>query len=193
VRVLAVSALLWSLVPHVGVHTPQRDLCDVSIDRREYLVQGVSSEEIRRSMLRSGPRDGAGNPRFAATEWTVEWRWKQGAKGDVDADSISLSCRATMLLPRYVPEGEESQEVAAKWLDFARRLERHEYNHLEHVRRIAPEIRDRILRADRRSGGLSPAQANRIAHRVVREMRSLDEAYDRETNHGRTEGVWSLD
>jgi hypothetical protein len=27
---------------------------------------------------------------------------------------------------------------------------------------------------------------------VIREMRALDEAYDSHTDHGRTEGVWSL-
>ncbi len=191
-RVLAVSALLWSLVPHLGVHTPTADLCDVAVDRREYVVRGASAQEIRRSMLSSGPRDSTGAPRFAVTEWTVEWNWAQPKRGRIDADTITLSCSATMLLPRYEPENGAAPELTDLWMNFAKRLERHELNHLEHVRRIAPEIRERIRRAARKSDSVSPALANRIAHRVIREMRALDEAYDSHTDHGRTEGVWSL-
>ncbi len=191
-RVLAVSALLWSLVPHVGVRAPSGDLCHVAIDRREYVVRGASALDIRRSMLTHGPRDATGTPRFAVTEWTVEWRWEQSSRGTIDAETVSLSCSASMLLPRYEPEQGDAPELARVWADFAKRLERHELNHLEHVRRIAPEIRERIRRAARRNEGVSPALANRIAHRVIREMRALDAAYDSQTDHGRTEGVWAL-
>jgi predicted secreted Zn-dependent protease len=191
-RFLAVSALLWSVVPHLGVPTPSRDECDLSVERREYLVRGSSSEEVRWSMLENGPRDARGHPRFAFTEWTVAWRWDRRADGNVDSDTVDLSCRATILLPRYDAGPGGTSGVSSLWTDFAKRLERHEYNHLEHVRRVAPEIRERIRRAERRGGGVSPAQANRIAGRVIREIRLLDETYDRETDHGKTEGTWSL-
>ncbi len=191
-RVLAVSALFWSLVPHMGVHAPSGDVCPVSIERREYVVRGTSVHDVRQSMLAHGPRDADGTPRFAVTEWTVEWRWNQASRGIIDTESVSLSCSASMLLPRYEPEQGDAPELARVWTEFSKRLERHELNHLEHVRRIAPEIRERIKRVARKGNGVSPALANRIAHRVIREMRALDVAYDSQTDHGKTEGIWSL-
>lgn len=191
-RVLAVSALLWSLIPHSGVDARSGDLCHVAVDRREYVVRGATAQEVQLSMLSNGPKDAAGVARFAVTEWTVEWSWSQPVDGSIDADSITLSCSATMLLPRYEPTGGDAPELSPAWRNFAKRLEKHELNHLEHVRRIAPEIRERIKRAARKNDGVSPAQANRIAHRVIREMRALDTAYDEHTDHGKTEGVWSL-
>ncbi len=143
-------------------------------------------------MLSNGPRDAAGTPRFAVTDWTVEWSWNQSVRGTIDADTVAVSCSATMLLPRYEAKHGDRPELSEAWANFTRRLERHELNHLEHVRRVAPEIRERIKRAARKNDGVSPALANRIAHRVIREMQALDAAYDSRTDHGRTEGVWSL-
>jgi predicted secreted Zn-dependent protease len=160
--------------------------------REEYDVYGDSPEELKRSLLEVGPRDETGNPRFARTEWTVEWRWSHRTNGGVDPASISLSCKATILLPRYVTTSSSSSDMTSRWASFLTRLEQHEHNHLKHVRRLAPEIKTRIEKADRHNGPLSPSRANRIAHRVIREMRDLDVAYDRQTEHGRTEGVWVL-
>jgi predicted secreted Zn-dependent protease len=97
-----------------------------------------------------------------------------------------------MVLPHLAGDAARSVGLSAEWSEFIARVKRHEQNHLDHVRRLAPRIRTQIISAERRHGRLSPYQAQKIASRVVGEIRALDRWYDRRTTHGKSEGVWGF-
>jgi predicted secreted Zn-dependent protease len=193
VRFIFAGLAFIATVAHLPSVPLEQEVCDVAVRTEYYDVEGVTPEVIRASMLERGPRDAGGAPRFAFTEWSVAWRWGQDSHGRVKADSLQVQCDARMMVPRLRNEQQIDSEVLRLWGDFQARLYRHELNHLIHVRRVAPRIRRRIAAAERVAGEpLSPYRANRIAARVVGEIRALDRAYDSRTNHGKSEGIWSF-
>jgi len=191
-------ALLWLVVPYTEMHPTVHEECPISIHRETYSVTGSSREEIRRSMLDRGPRDERGLPRFAKTEWKVDWRWEKDIDGGIKIDSLSVTCSASILLPQRDPpilaDAQSTREAELRfiWSEFLSKLERHELNHLKHVRYRAPHIAARLKEAQQRYGSLSTQRANSIASRVLREIRDLDRRYDIETRHGKSEGVWEI-
>ncbi len=95
-------------------------------------------------------------------------------------------------MPRLVPTKETAPELITKWYEFAGRVRQHELNHARHAQERAWLIRERIAEADRRRGPLTPAEANKIAGKVLNEIQALDYAYDSLTEHGKSEGAWEL-
>jgi predicted secreted Zn-dependent protease len=164
--------------------------CPINPEYRFYDVYGNSPAEARASMIERGPKDAAGKPRFAYTDWHVSWRWKRTPDGDVDTNTIKLECSAEILLPRLRPASNASQDFLRSWHEYIERAREHELKHVEHVSAKAPEIRSTIRHERLRRGGLSPMLANDIASGVINRIRALDRAYDRATNHGLTEGLW---
>ena len=189
------QALLTSLV--LAIVTPidgERSRgCSVEPHYSFYNVEGDSIEQIHESLLSNGPRDERGQARFAYTDWTIEWDWKKRNDTRIKADSLQLRCSATIRLPRLRAKSGMRIELIRSWNDFVERTRDHELRHLEHVVSGATRIRSRLKSAETRPGGLSANTANKIIQRVVQEIRHFDREYDLRTNHGRTEGTWTVE
>ena len=149
-----------------------------------YPVAGRSVWEIRRALLRNGPRDRHGKPRAARTDWTLAWRYAvRPEPGACVLTQVEASVAITTTLPDLstpVP-----LPVRAEWNALAGRLAEHEDGH----RRIALECRDEVSRrlASVRAAN-DCAALRRVLERTgrtaVAECRARDEGFDRETNHG---------
>jgi predicted secreted Zn-dependent protease len=192
-RLLSLVAVAWIVAPLQVAETVQDARhCPVSISFTSYPVTGNSNEELRADLIKNGPKDKLGKPRFAFADWNIQWRWSLDGSGKVLPSSVQLSCQVEITMPRLVPTRATSPEIIRKWYEFVARVRRHELNHARHAQERAWLIRERIAEADRRDGPLSPAVANKIAGKVLREIQSLDLAYDVLTEHGKSEGAWSL-
>lgn len=93
-------------------------------------------------------------------------------------------------MPRWKPEGEPDASLVLEWNRFLEAVWRHERGHARHglaARRDA----ERILR----NLGVFPsceeleASANTAIDQVFNKWRARDRAYDRETNHGASQGA----
>ncbi len=166
--------------------------CPIRPEYQFYDVQGSTPEEVRASMVEHGPRDAGGKARFAYTDWHVSWRWKKTSNGKVDTNTITLDCSAEILLPRLRLKASADQRFIREWHEYVERMRAHELKHVEHVSAKAPEIISFIRQQEAKAGPLSPVSANAIVTRVVNRIRGLDRAYDRATNHGLTEGLWTV-
>lgn len=166
--------------------------CPIRPQYRFYDVQGNTPEEVRASMVERGPKDAGGKARFAYTDWYVSWRWKKRPDGNVDTNTIALECSAEILLPRLRPVASTDRSFIRAWHEYAERMRDHELNHVAHVSVRAPEIISFLRNESARRGGLSPVSANKIVTGVVGRIKALDRAYDRATNHGLTEGIWTV-
>ena len=166
--------------------------CPIRPEYRFYDVQGSTPDEVRASMIERGPKDAAGKARFAYTDWYVSWRWKKTSNGNVDPKTIALECSAEILLPRLRPRANTDQRFIRAWHEYAERMREHELKHVEHVSARAPEIISVIRSEAARRGGLSPVAANKFVSDVVSRIKALDRAYDRATNHGLSEGLWTV-
>ena len=169
---------------------PER--CPVIPHFTYYEVQGNSEAELVAALRERGPKDERGQQRFAFTDWSIEWKWRRAQDQSVDASSLTLECKATIQLPKLVPTTTTPLALIKAWNDFIERTRAHELSHVSHVEWAAPRITQRLSEAQRRSRTLSPARARTIIEGVIAEIREMDSVYDTRTNHGFTEGTWSL-
>jgi predicted secreted Zn-dependent protease len=169
----------------------QSELCPIEPAISWYDIKGDTPAEIRASMIERGPKDDRGRPRFAYASWSVKWKWKLDEGAHVDLSTLQISCKGHLTLPRYVGDSASAQ-LGGEWSAYFERLMRHEQRHLEHPIRNAYRIRERLASAKARYGELSPHRANQIVQAVIQQIREMDRLYDNETNHGKTEGTWSL-
>ncbi len=157
-----------------------------------YEVRGNSEAEIVAALRERGPKDARGHPRFAFTDWTIEWKWQRAPDQSVEGSSLTLECKATIQLPKFVPNTANPVALIRAWNDFVERTRAHELSHVAHVELAAPRIKQRLLEAERTAGRLSTTRARTIIERAIAEIREMDSVYDARTNHGFTEGTWSL-
>ena len=169
---------------------PER--CSVVPHFTYYDVQGHSETELVAALRERGPKDSQGHQRFAFTDWTIEWKWQRAPDQSVESGSLTLECKATIQLPRFVPNISTPVALIRAWNDFVERTRTHELSHVAHVELAAPRIKQRLLDAERTAGRLSTTRARAIIERAIAEIREMDSEYDARTNHGLTEGTWSL-
>jgi predicted secreted Zn-dependent protease len=192
-RLLILSAVLASLVSIDGAREATPERCPAQLEYEFYEVSGRNADEIRQSLLLNGPRDGNGTPRFAETNWAVSYSWPEDTNwSKARSVDVSVSCSARIVLPRLRPVKGISTSVIRSWQDFYDRLKAHEMNHLRNVEETAPLISERIHSALENGKKLSTFKAHTIASGVIADIRALDRSYDVRTNHGQSEGAWSL-
>ena len=110
----------------------------------------------------------------------------------MDANSVQLVCSASVHLPRLLHRERHNRALLEQWDAFVERTRKHELNHIEHVRRGAPRIAKMIQERAGGKGVLSSKKAKAIARTVVADLHAMDRAYDMRTNHGKTEGTWTI-
>lgn len=153
-----------------------------------YDVSGSTWSEIRKALFERGIKAEDGVTRFAHTKWKVKWKWPRPYDGAIDVNGVSVAAEAEILLPRLVDLG-VATSTRTEWNEFLAKMLEHELHHLSHLRTNIGGVKKAVLGAKNSDGYVSPISANKAAHRVVRKIRSLDEAYDRITVHGREEGI----
>lgn len=139
----------------------------VSIE--EYEVVGSTVEEIRASMDQRRPYDWD-----AYTVLISELTESQDGP-------LQLKFGILVSLPRLAPGA--SDEIAALFAEFRRRLEAHERHHVEICRRSIPRLR--ALAKWRGSRGELMVHIERIKARAD----AASVGYDARTGHGMSEGV----
>jgi predicted secreted Zn-dependent protease len=162
-------------------------VCPVDLEYSYYLVEGTTEAAIRSSMLQRGPKDEHGNARFAYASWKVKWEWPKGP----DVLRTKLSCSASITLPRHAAPDTLPPEVRSQWEALVGRITNHELNHVKHMEERAPDILSRLHRVAA-TKNLTSEEANEIAQQVLLEIQEADRRYDRETEHGKSEGAWSF-
>jgi predicted secreted Zn-dependent protease len=149
-----------------------------------YPVEGASVAEIRRDLLRKGPKDADGLPRAARTDWSLGWRYatRREAGGCV-AGKLETSLAITTTLPSL--SGAAPTPVRSQWSALASALEDHEREH----RAIALACRDELQRRLSGVRGADDCDALRraldaVGRSAVAECRARADVFDRATQHG---------
>lgn len=189
----ALIAILVGLLTAVWVTlADNRDQCKATITYTHYDVAGASLERLQEQLRSKGPRDSEGKVRFAYTHWNVKWRWHNAKDGRIDVNSVRLFCSATVQLPRLVEREKMPKELLVMWDAFLERTRRHELNHVGHMESVAPKISQLMKEHAGKDARITSAAASSIVRSVVSEIHALDRKYDGRTNHGKTEGTWSV-
>lgn len=155
-----------------------------------YDVVGNNASVLRQQMNAKGPLDGG--KRFDAhTDWYIKWnyRYRPTASG-CKFTSVDVSLTGTIELPRWVPPHNASNVLVQKWNRYLAALRIHENGHYAHGASAAQEM-ETLAKSLHGFGDCRAmvSEFNDRAHAIIRKYNLLDAAYDRETDHGRTQGA----
>jgi predicted secreted Zn-dependent protease len=152
-----------------------------------YDVVGASADELRAQLdwrYPTGRQD-------AYTDWWVQWGYDyaQTASG-CSVRSLSVTVDVTITFPHWTPPGDVSPELEEQWRAYLAALRVHEDGH----KRIALEAANEIATA-LSSLPVYPScaklerDADATGQRILERYRQQELTYDRETEHGDTQGA----
>lgn len=161
-----------------------------NIDYSYYEVQVFTGPSLGTQVRAASPIREGSQVSFGDTHWNVRWdlRWNNDASGQCRLTGVVVTLRTRMLLPQL--RGASAQQ-AAVFERFMAALRLHENGHYAHGQRAAQEIEQNLLALPpAASCAALEAQANDSGRRSLARYADLDVQYDRETNHGRTQGAY---
>jgi predicted secreted Zn-dependent protease len=158
---------------------------------RPYDIAGTTFAELNTAGMRSGPvSKNTGARVWGMCTWQVTWTFSRGGVGQCTLGKFSVMVGATIDLPRWINRDAASESVRGSWDRFAAGLRVHEDGHKDIGVRAANDLANQ-LRA------LPPARTcdeldrniTALGDRILAEHRALDQAYDRATGNGATQGA----
>ena len=188
-RIVAVmSGALWSFAAPV----PAEPL--VRMHTSYYYVDGLSAMALAAQIDQLGP-SGADGIRYAGkTKWDVQWKFTHEQRGvSCHIKEVAVAIGIAQVLPRWRGEAKGAVALRTRWRQFRDALKRHEDRHADHGLAAGRGI-EAVLLATKPASNCEEIAlaANASAHALVKKYRKLDEAYDRETEHGRNQGATLL-
>ncbi len=159
---------------------------------RPYDISGTTLAELNAEARRSGPVSKASGARvWGMCTWRVTWTYSRtGGEGKCAVDKFTITVGAIIDLPRWTNRDAAPGNVQGSWDRFAAALRLHEDGHKDIGVRAGNDLAGR-LRAlpPEKSCAELDRKVTALGDRVLSEYRLLDEAYDRSTDHGATQGA----
>ena len=129
----------------------------------------------------------------SATAWTLDWqvRPQSTADGRCRTEEVRIELRGEMLLPRLKGGSRWQQDRFESYLV---RLREHELGHFEIGREAARHLEKNLYAlAPARSCAQLQSAARAEGARLLAKYEAMGDAYDVQTEHGRTQGAWLVD
>lgn len=155
-----------------------------------YAFSATSEEAIGQALERLGPE--SGDRTFHGrhfSRWRYRYALARNEEGGCTIDTVRIRLRSVIVMPRLRNVGRVGPELRTRWRRYTEALRRHEEGH----RHIARQAMDRMWEdfmavppgpCDGFGAVLESIQSD-AGDRLDR----AQAAYDRETDHGRTEGA----
>jgi predicted secreted Zn-dependent protease len=164
---------------------------DVVVDSRLrfYDISAGSLQEIRRALIRAGPRDQMGGRTWdAQTTWHFDWTYRTVRAGVAGCAlrRPTVRVRTEVLFPRWNPTEEPDSTLLVWWQQYNAGLMEHERGHatlaVAGAGRLARELDGLRAPCDQLSTAVRT-----VGERYINEVRRLQTEYDYTTRHGATQ------
>jgi predicted secreted Zn-dependent protease len=158
-----------------------------SIRTDYYEVHGTNAEALLASMKARQP-----STSHASTEWRINWdyEWQQ-EPAECILRSFSTRVRVRYTLPQWVDWQRADKALQGEWKRYFGALVIHESGHAGYGIVAAKEmvrlVNSREWRAPDRNE--LKARIDEACDKIIREFRAQEVAYDKKTDHGRTQGA----
>ena len=154
-----------------------------------YAVEGTAAREILNSMQRNGPSDGD-ESFFAITSAQSGFRYlpvetPQGCT----LDEIGVQTEITVTLPKWVDVKSATPALQETWEHFMSRLLQHERWHIDASKTAAEEFYAVLFDLQQPTCAQLDSHAKRMIQNISDRSARQNVEYDRDTDHGRLEGV----
>jgi predicted secreted Zn-dependent protease len=183
---LVIAALLLLCLPLGADAEPT-----VSVTKEYYFVDGRTAQEIRNDLNAKTPVRQNGRKYDAHTKWNVDWHfWWRKKPGSCEISKVTTEVAVKYTLPELRDNYSIQNDLKEKWESYNRALVRHEEGHKDLGVNAARAIENGIWSLDpRHTCEQLEVDSNGIGHAIIEEYRILETKYDRETNHGMSEGA----
>ena len=162
----------------------------ISEYEQPYEIHGSTAEQLRDQMNQVRPLM-HGEKFDADTEWNLKWSF------DYQPDDNSCVIRDSQVtldiiyhLPRWEDEERSDPKLQERWAVYMKHLLIHESGHAKNGKKAAMEV-EAMLKdlAPMESCSLLEEMANDRARQIIDSHHSWDLQYDKETQHGVTQGA----
>lgn len=157
---------------------------------REYAVTADAAVPLLRLLDGATPIREHGKVFHGYTKWYVKWnyRWNEAPDGSCRITRVDTSVEGTITLPKLVG-GTGAQR--ARFDTYLTALRTHEEGHYAFARQAGREIDGKIAALPAmRTCKVLEAEANGLGYRILDTYTTREKQYDRDTDHGRTQGAW---
>ena len=184
---IAFALVLLSLA---ALPLPLRAEVTENLDWTHYEADHQRGESLLQTMNRSSPIRQDGKTFHGYTKWNVNWnfRWWREADGRCRITEVTVRATGEITLPELTNADASTRDRFDSWLS---NLREHELGHFAFAQQAASEIDSGILGLPEHPSCESlESAANALGKRIVAQAADDERAYDRETEHGRTQGAW---
>jgi predicted secreted Zn-dependent protease len=129
----------------------------------------------------------------SATAWNIDWQVRPlpTADGRCAVAEVRIELHGQMMLPRLLGADEGQQRKFDQYLG---RLREHELGHFEIGREAARAVEKQLYALPpAASCGELQSAARDAGARLLPRYEAMGDAYDAQTEHGRTQGAWLVD
>jgi len=159
---------------------------------RHFQVSGTSLRELGQSMQLTAPVSSITGKRvWGQCQWQLDWKFHYAREGGTcRIDTFSITVSAVIDFPQWTSKSAAPEALQGKWEQFARALRIHEDGHKENGVRAANDLANRLraLPPEPDCEALNQKISD-LGTRIISEYSYIDNAYDRATDHGVTQGA----
>jgi predicted secreted Zn-dependent protease len=169
---------------------PVRAEVHEALDYDHYDAQALRGHSLAAAVNAASPFRPDGQVYHSATAWYLDWEVQPRATADgrCGVGEVTVSLHGQMTLPRLVGGTSKQKEHFDEYLS---RLREHELGHYEIGREAARELEKEFyaLPPARNCAELQSAARDEGA-RLLPKYEAMGNAYDVQTQHGKTQGAW---
>ncbi|AIE74944.1 MULTISPECIES: DUF922 domain-containing Zn-dependent protease [unclassified Synechocystis] len=186
-------ALFSPLIIILGLLWPVNTTAEpaVQIEYKYYSIYPKNKWDLNRELDQRSPIIFQGKRYRGYTQWLVRWqyRWWSTAQ-DCKITNVTTNLNVTYTLPRIPPNHPAEPETRRVFGRYLAALFKHEENHKNSGLYAARAIEKALLNLGSFPNCQSlQTRAESIAQQIVYQYRQRDLDYDRQTDHGRKEGI----
>jgi predicted secreted Zn-dependent protease len=189
-RAVLLSVLFLARPGGAAERPSPRIAANVTVTTNYYVVTGGTAAELRASKAQARPwKDKLAFD--GGTEWNIRWTFNCSRQGDqFELDSVDIKTRVVVNLPQWTPPPEASRDLIDRWQRFLTSLSTHERGHVTLARLATAELQKQIAAVKPSPSAKELASAADLTGRkVVESYREKEREYDKETNHGISQGA----
>ena len=148
-------------------------------------IYGADGQALWQQIRQKGPESGEGD---AATEWSMRWTYSESTASDgtCTIQDPQVTYSITVVFPRWRDPQRAPYALLQGWQDYLNGIARHEQHHVDIVVENADRVKQAIIQA-------GCGKAKDAAQQAYEEIVFLQNQYDKETDHGRLEGIFFPD
>ena len=154
-----------------------------------YEVAPTSKNSLLKTLNNSSPIKENGEVFHGHTKYNINWRFWWKSTGN---NCAFTKVETTLKLKYTMPQLRSSKpEIKAVWSNWYPNLEKHEKGHGKLAKDTAIDIDRKLLAiAPKANCKLLEKSANKLAYKLMSQLKKANEQYDSTTNHGETQNAW---